>query len=82
MCETSDLSRLKIKILRLKVKTQEMLKGTPDIYPVFPLSYERLMLILKLRGTAMEKAHLSETGLSGTIVDTADLKSTFCLPSP
>lgn len=26
--------------------------------------------------------YLSETGLRGTIVDTADLNSTFCLPSP
>ncbi|WP_415841120.1 hypothetical protein [Paenibacillus typhae] len=27
-------------------------------------------------------AYLSETGLSGTTVETADLNKTFCLPSP
>lgn len=59
-----------------------MLKGTPDIKSGVPF-----FLKIKACDYLVDEVnegvdYLSETGLRGTIVDTADLNSTFCLPSP
>lgn len=58
-----------------------MLKGTPDIKSGVPfLKIKACDYLVDEVNEGVD--YLSETGLRGTIVDTADLNSTFCLPSP
>lgn len=82
MCEARKCSCIKL----LHLKSESVILGNAKGNTGYKV---RCSLFLKIKACdyLVDEVnegvdYLSETGLRGTIVDTADLNSTFCLPSP